>query len=253
MSSRPASEKVVLETLERVYGGPTEFTEERALDQVVLLILAQRTDFRRAQAAVKKLQTHYVDWNEVRVTSAYELRKITSALGSTGPQDRADHLRDLLGTIFNRFNKVNLDFMAPGSTDSEAARKRERFLAWFSEKFPTVSSIIPLFGGDRAGVVTHSGLARVLQRLKWLPEKTTAASAVRAAIHRVAPETERLRAQWGLLHLAEDTCVARQPLCGRCELRKHCPSAAEGETNPAKPAAERPAAKKAKVATKARK
>jgi endonuclease III len=238
---RTASPATVLDALCRAYGGPTEFTETRPLDQIILWILARGSDFRRAQSALKRLQAAYVDWNEVRVTSAYELRKITGALGSTGPADKADQIKEVLSTIFERFNKLSLDFLLPASAEPDAGRKRERFLSWFLERFPVLAALVPLFGQDRKAIASHPGLVRVFQRLGWLPRNGGGIGAMKAAMARMVGEGDLLRAQWAFIHLAETTCVPRQPLCGQCVAATHCPTAPRsgGRSAAARPPAAR--------------
>jgi len=245
MSAKAKSPAAVLELLKKEFGAPSALAEPRPLEQLVLLLLARGADVRKAEAAMKELQAIYVDWNEVRVTSAYELRKILRGIDAPGPGDKADQLKELLGFIFNRFNKLNLDFLRPGSADGDSARKRDRFQTWLGEKWPALSAILSLHGGAASDVATTPALGRVLSRLEWLGGKSTAAAAIRECIQKLAPEGESLAVQWVLHHLAERYCLVRAPLCADCPVAKQCPSGKDGAKAQKDADSEAPAAKKA--------
>jgi endonuclease III len=220
--------KAVVETLRRTYGGPATLDEPRPLEQVILLILSRGSDIRKAQAAMRQLQAVYVDWNEVRVTSAYELRKHLHGLGEAKPGDKADQLKDLLSTVYNRFNKLNLDFMDRGASDPDTARKRDRFQNYLQEKVPAVAAMMTLYGQPAGELVVQPSLPRLLGRLGWLNGKSTGVAASREAITKLFAEEDLFGVQWGLYHVLEEHCHGRSPTCPECPLMKHCPAGKEG-------------------------
>jgi endonuclease III len=219
--------KPVLEALRRAYGGPATLDEPRPLEQVILLLLSRKSDIRRSQAAMKQIQDHYVDWNEVRVTSAYELRKSLKGLGEPKPGDKADQLKELLSTVYNRFNKLDLDFLRRESQDPEAARKRERFMAWLQEKAPAIAATMALYGAPKNEVVATPALPRLLVRLGWLNGKSAGLGACRECVLKHVPEDLLVAAQWSFYHLLEENCHSRNPDCVPCPLVRYCPTGKE--------------------------
>ncbi|NRA97096.1 MAG: hypothetical protein HRU14_12900, partial [Planctomycetes bacterium] len=109
MPAKSPSAKTLFQTLRKSFGGPTELDEPRPLEQIILLILASRSDIRKARSAMLRIESEYVDWNEVRVTSAYELSRWLRPLGAKKAQEKAEQMKELLSTVYNRFNKLNLD------------------------------------------------------------------------------------------------------------------------------------------------
>lgn len=214
----------VLDALKRAYGGPSALDEPRPLEQVILLVLSRGTDIRRAQNSMRQLQSAYVDWNEVRVTSAYELRKHLRGLGENGSGDKADQLKDLLNAIYNRFNKLNLDFLLAESADPEAIRKRERFHGWLQEKSPALAPVMSLYGSPKDEVVVTAALPRLLQRLGLVNGKSPGIGATREALQKQVAECDLVSAHWCFYHVLEERCHGRSPDCPACAVHKLCPN-----------------------------
>ena len=123
-----------LRALARAFGAPTDIEEHRPLEQLILLLLCRDADPGRARTALRRLQTEYVDWNEVRVSSAYEIAGHLRGLGGKAKAlVKAERIKDLLSTVYNRFNKLNLDFLHVPSSDPELSRKRDRFLNYLKD------------------------------------------------------------------------------------------------------------------------
>lgn len=224
MASKPSSVPAVLEALKKAFGGPSQLDEPRPLEQVLLLLLSRSSDVKKAHAAMKQLQTHYVDWNEVRVTSTYEVRKFLHGLGEHGPGDKADQIREFLSTVYNRFNKLNLDFLKPDGADPDAARKRERFQGYLQEKWPALASVLTLYGAPEGEVAAGPVLTRVLMRLGWMSGKSAGATVTRESLRRAVHADDLIAAQWGIYHVGERYCHGRAPECGACPILKFCPA-----------------------------
>jgi hypothetical protein len=82
---------------------------------------------------VKRIQTEYVDWNEIRVTSPYEIGNLLQKLGPSAGR-RADQIRELLVFVYNRFNKLSLDCLLNDELGPEERRKRDRFESWMLDR-----------------------------------------------------------------------------------------------------------------------
>ena len=222
MAKKTPNPKVMLDTLRSNFGGPTELDEPRPLEQIVLLILTGGSDIVKARSAMKRLQSEYVDWNEVRVTSAYELRKWMRGLGAKKSQEKAEQVKELLSTVYNRFNKLNLDFLHKETKSHEDARKRERFQSYLQDKSLALHAMMTLHGSEKIDIVVQSGVARVLQRLGYLNGKTSTVTVTRAKIRDLFPAEDLILGQWGLYALLERYCHARSPDCRECPLLRHC-------------------------------
>lgn len=224
MPAKSPSAKTLFEALKTSFGGPTELDEPRPLEQIVLLILANRSDIRKARTAMRRIESEYVDWNEVRVTSAYELSRWLRPLGAKKAQAKAEQVKELLSTVYNRFNKLNLDFLHKEARGPAEARKRERFQTYLQDRSIALHVMMSLHGSDRQEVIVTSGLPRVLQRLGVLNGKTNTVTATRSKLKDLYEDDQLIAVQWGFYALIESYCHARNPDCPDCPALKLCPA-----------------------------
>jgi hypothetical protein len=132
----PRKERTLSATLKALavaFGGPENLDELRPLEQLILLILCQGSDVTKARSAMKRLQREYVDWNEIRVSGVYEIAGHLRVLGARKTLRKAQQIKELLTTVYNRFNKLNLDFLHASGADPELSRKKERFLTYLQD------------------------------------------------------------------------------------------------------------------------
>jgi endonuclease III len=256
MAAKSPSSSVLSKLLKSSFGGPSELDEPRPLEQLILLILAADTDVRTARAAMKRLQSEYVDWNEARVSSAYELRRWLKGIGAKQSQEKAESLKELLTTVYNRFNKLSLDFLHREAKGAEELRKRDKFHAYLQERSVALNAMMTLHASERSDIVVTPSLTRVLQRLGLLGIKSSTVAAVRQKLSEMYPPEELVSVQWGLYSVSERHCHARGPDCAPCPLNKVCPTGAKilGKMKDVEAKAARKAAaatkKRAKTATK---
>jgi len=218
------SAKTLLDTLKASFGGPAELDEPRPLEQILLLILANRSDMRKARTAMQRLESEYVDWNEVRVTSSYELAKWLRPLGAKKAQDKAEQAKELLTTVYNRFNKLNLDFLRKDGKSAAEARKRERFQTYLQDKSLALHVMMSLHGTEKQPLLVTGGLPRMLQRLGVLKGKSNTVTATRAKLLSMYQAEDVLTLQWCLYSLLEAHCHVRSPDCPDCPVLKMCPT-----------------------------
>lgn len=222
--------------------GPRELDAANPLEQFFLLLLAQSGGATAAQPALQRLKRDFVDWNEARVSTSHEIAMSLAPFGSEAERSAvALSLKEVLAHIYLKFNKLALDFMLPEARAAEDQKKRERFGAWIAERWPALTSLFELSLAQKQRVATLPGLARVLQRIGWLGDKTSQ-TAVREALGSRLPEGELVRAQWALCFIAERHCHPRQPACQDCPLRSLCPSAVLTKALEAEAVSEHPAA-----------
>lgn len=227
----PKKEKQVrdiLKTLKSTYGGPDQLDEPRPLEQLILLLLSQGVDVKKARTAMRRLRSEYVDWNEVRVTGVYELQGVLKPLGTRRALARAQQLQELLDTVYNRFNKLNLDFLYNPGSDPELTRKKERFHGYLADRSPALAAMMTIHGSQRSDLAVGAGIPKVVQRFGWIDGKSATVPKARKALQELVDEKERVGVQWRLYLLLEETCRPRDPLCPECNLRRVCPTGSSG-------------------------
>ena len=212
----------VLKNLQERYGGPDEFDEPQPLEQLILLLLSRGASIRRARSVMKRLQAEYVDWNEVRVTGVHELHGHVSLLGQRGMEGKAEALKELLESVYSRFNKLNLDFLMAATETADLTRKRERFQTYVETRSPALAAMLDMCGSRRQDVVIGAGLPRVLKDLGWLGGRSATQKHARDAIDRHVPPEGRAGVLWRLHLLAEEANQPSESLCVSCFVAAPC-------------------------------
>ena len=101
----------VLKAVEKKWGPVHIPRGHRLLDQAVYLILRENWDYRKATKALGILQMEYVDWNEVRVTTAGEMRGVLAPMGDRDVDVKIERIRTLLISLYRERNRVSLEFL----------------------------------------------------------------------------------------------------------------------------------------------
>jgi endonuclease III len=226
-ATKPTVAKLI-GVLEPKLGAVRELDEPRPLEQLILLMLARGGTLAKARRALKTLQTEYVDWNDVRVTSSREIAaKIAELVGQKASLEKAEKLLELLTMVYHRFNRINLDFLQNGDGEADAedaARRRTRLFAWLSERSFAWPAMLTLHAAKKSEVVVDGGLPRVLSRLGLVEAKSTPV-AIRERVLAMVPEDTLISFQFVSYVLSEDFCHAKNPDCPHCPVKSMCPAA----------------------------
>ncbi len=186
------------------------------LKAVVYGICHEDTTRENANQALSRFKDGYFDWNEVRVSDIDEIRE--SLAGIPDPEERAKRIRKFLRQLFNRTYGFNLDALAKKPL-KEALKVLQTYEA-FASDYVTATVIQQALGGHAIPVdhETHRALERLGITEATIPE-------LRAVLERAVPKNRGAEFLDLIEDLANDTCVAGEPDCPRCELRKICPYA----------------------------
>lgn len=100
-------------SLKRGHGKVTKPKYEFSTDALIYAIVSEQIPDGAACAAIKKLNKHFVDWNDLRVSRDEE---VVDVLGKDTAENRriAEALTQSLNTIFNKYDVVNLDALQEG-------------------------------------------------------------------------------------------------------------------------------------------
>jgi endonuclease-3 len=186
------------------------------LKAVVYGICHEATTREQANQALSRFKDEFFDWNEVRVSSLEEI--VESLAGIPEPEERARRIRRFLRQLFNRTYGFSLDALAKKPL-KEALKVLQTYEA-FGSDYVTATVIQQALGGHAIPIDrdTHRALQRLGISEATIPE-------LRAVLERAVPKNRGAEFLDLIEDLANDTCVAGEPECPRCELRKICPFA----------------------------
>lgn len=206
---------VLVEKLRKKYGDPPEPPTENLLEEAVRLLLAEKRSQRAVQSALRALREEFVDWNEVRVSTVYE---VAACIGdSEEAVELARSVRSLLRVLFDAQNEVSADWL-PEASPAEA---RELF-----DHIPHVPTavghrmLLEVFG--HACVPITADVARVCMRLD-LTREDYDAEQVQKRLERVLAKALMPAFYHLVAAHASQTCTEQAPKCRQCPIRKECP------------------------------
>lgn len=206
----------ILSRLDKSHGKVHPLPEEKPLDHAVFLILRERWDYRKAHKALQILQSEFVDWNEVRVSSAGEIRDLLRPLGDSEVDVKVEKIFTLLQFVWRERNCVNLDFL--GEMDPE---RQMRVLQGAGVLTAGQIQIVlqAMAGTDEFLVSPHA--TRVLQRIGVITRVYSDSGARKSMEALMGPE-DLFRFQSHLVQHGDEICLARSPRCGECGVVELC-------------------------------
>ena len=206
----------VLRGLEKPYGKVFVLPEEPPLDHAVFLLLREGWDWRKAQKALRILQKDFIDWNEVRVSSAAELK---SALAQEGGKDldvKVEKIRALLAALWKERNATSLDFLREMEPDS-----RRRLLTALGVLSPAHVQILMQCLNGTATMLVSQPTIRTLSRI-GLIDRVHSESAARKVLEKLVDPEDLWPFQSLLTQHGEEICQSKSPRCGDCAIVALC-------------------------------
>jgi endonuclease III len=207
--------KTVISLLLKNYPMPEKASDEK-LDLLQLVALASSSDDPYNSAAlqmVKRLEREYVDWNEVRVSSAYELGEIFKAY-RLDPRHAAN-MKNVLQVIFERENRLTPDLTIDNSPDTIKA-----YLTGYGN-FPQAvqDAILVLLDGHRDLPMSEAVL-RFTARI-GVADAGATAGAVQLLYKKAAGARSMRAIHYAVCRHCREIC-REKPLCRKCFLVNHC-------------------------------
>jgi len=199
--------------LRDVYGTPALPPHRAPIGELILTVLSQSTNDRNRDVAFLRLRDRFESWEGVR---AAPLSEVEAAIQPGGlHRQKSVRIQQILEAIGDPLSLDHLERMTVPDAQREltalpgVGRKTAACVLLFS------------FGMRDVPVDTH--VSRVGGRLELLPQ-TANFTALHDEMLRITPRGAELELHVNLLRHGRRTCHAQRPACGRCELRRMCPS-----------------------------
>jgi endonuclease III len=205
--------RTVCRILSRAYGNPRFGNPSDPLDDLVYIILSNKTMPRTARTVYGQLQKQFPKWDDILAAPINDLRSLLRPAGLSVIKSR--HIRAALRSIKKRFGVCDLSALK--GVAPEAAQDYLVGLPGVSEKVAKCVMMYTL-GAQVLPVDTH--VHRVSGRLGWTSRKR--ADQCHAELEALVPP--RLRRDFHVSCIAHGrkTCRPRSPLCNYCPISKYC-------------------------------
>jgi endonuclease-3 len=187
------------------------------LEAVIYGICHEGTTREQANQAMSRFKDEFFDWNEVRVSSLDEIQGVLAGLPD--PEGRAFRIRRFLRQLFEKTYGFVLDGLGKKPL-KDAVKALQEYEAGESDF--VVATVIQLALGGHA-IPIDDPIRRGLDRL-GVAEPGIDSHTLRGSLERTIPKNRGIEFVDLMEELTHDTCVAGDPDCPRCELKKMCPT-----------------------------
>jgi len=257
--ARTSRWRQVLRRLEKQHGRPEPAARRPPLEQLILGLLSDQTSERKAVQALRRLQTDFVDFNEVRVTRPNDLAAAIHMVAD--PQAKAKRILRVLHQLFLRNACVTLEFLTRLPLDQ--ARGFLEQLDGVDAR--TVATVVLLSLGGSA-LPADAALVRIAKRI-GLVGRAWHAEQVQQVLEDAIPADDKFAFYRLMVIHGETVCLVKTTRCEACSLRTLCESsgarpkkaAAAGRRTPQRsntgrrrPSAARPTARTRTAGTESR-
>ena len=117
-------------TLKKAASKPKEPEYKDPIEAVVYAVVSEHTTLTAAKSAIRKINTHFVDFNDLRVSRVEEIVDILN-IDQEVAAKIAEQMTLVLNSIFNRYDKVSLEGLF--EVGKRQARKELQELNTFSD------------------------------------------------------------------------------------------------------------------------
>ena len=170
----------------------------------------------------KKLQEHFFDWNEIRVSSARELADVLEE-HLPDAEARGQRIIDFLQEVFETTFSFDLEGLQKKGL-KQAAKQLARYQA--ANDYAVAWVIQHSLGGH--AIPLDAQALRVLRRLGILEEgPSNDLEALRASLEHQIPKAKGSLFVDLISSVAEEHCWEADPACVACPLGHHCPTGLE--------------------------
>jgi len=210
----------VRKALRRAWGEVRRPIVTHPVAHLVRTILAEEATPQAVDAAMDRIDRHFVDWNDLRVSRPKEIREV---LGPDFPRAgaKARAIPRILDQVFKWHNSMVWDFLETmGKVETRA------FFEKLEEVRPFVAATIARDCAGAHAFPVDRDVARVLMRLGLVDESESEA-AMQAFLERAVKSEHAFELHAHLKRLAAEVCVLGDPLCPSCSLKPMCPAGAE--------------------------
>lgn len=199
--------------LERTYGRPRLGNPDDPLDDLIYIIVSNRTSIEVAQQVLARLKERFRTWDEVLVGTPRSLESIVRPAGLYNK--RSQHIRSALLRIRHDFYHCDLSELRNWDEDRIAAYLTS--LPGVSEK---VAKCVMLFtlGIDVLPVDSH--VHRITRRLGWTFRKR--ADQCHHELEAIVLPKYRYVLHVGCIMHGRLVCRSHDPLCKQCIIKRYC-------------------------------
>jgi len=198
----------------RLYKLPDLGNYSNPLNELIYLLISQRTFEKSYRNVFKKLKNKYSTFEKLRNADVKSLEKILEPAG-LAPQ-KAKAIKEILSQIYNDFGETSLKKINEFST-----QKKIEYLARLPRVGIKTVYCILLFCFSLEVLPVDANILRVCRRLGWLPSGINNSDAHKI-MHTLIHPRNRYEFHVNCIAHAKQICLSNHPRCINCFLFEFC-------------------------------
>ncbi|HZJ52079.1 MAG TPA: endonuclease III [Actinomycetota bacterium] len=202
----------------RAYGPIKVQQKGPIVDCLVGTVLSQHTSDINSERAWRALKERWPSWDAFAEASLDEIEEAIRPGGLA--RLKAPRIRAILDEILEREGRVDLSNLEPLADDEVYA-----YLRSLPGVGPKTADCVLAFSMQRDAFPIDTHVHRVVGRLGWVSEKTSAEAASRE-LNASIPSDLRYELHVAMIEHGRRTCRARRPLCSECPVFDLCEAGA---------------------------
>lgn len=204
---------VVFDILKDYYGNPRFGNPEDPVDDLVYIILSNRTLPHAAQTAYRGLKNRFPKWEMAVRARSETVKRIIAPAGLSSI--KTAQIQSALKKIMSDFGKCSLDALKGLSAD-----RVQDYLVTLDGVSVKVAKCVMMYtmGYEVLPVDTH--VHRVAVRLGWTDRKR--ADQCHDELESLVPASRRLAFHVDCIAHGRLVCTPKTPSCGECCIRNYC-------------------------------
>jgi endonuclease III len=202
----------VCERLEAKYGRPRLGNPIKPLDDLIFILISNRTSPHLAEITYQRLKKNFPKWDNILESPPSRLRALLKPAGLS--RKKSQQIRSLLGEVKKDFGRCSLDAIVRWP-DDEVHRYLTR-LAGVSDK---VAKCVMLYTLSSQVLPVDVHVYRVSRRLGWTARNRAAQT--HEELEALVPPARRFAFHVDCIAHGRSVCRSK-PDCGHCDIRDHC-------------------------------
>jgi endonuclease-3 len=204
----------VFKLLRRNFGRRRVIKQKDAVGELIKTILSQNTSDRNSLRAYNNLKKRFKNWDALRRSGIAAIRREIRIAGLANI--KAPRIKEALEEVKKRRGSLSLGFLRDLDAEGGCA-----FLRSIKGVGPKTAAVVLLFSFGKPIMPVDTHVYRVTRRLGLLDKKATREEA-QDHFSAVVPEGLIYEFHLNLISHGREICIARNPRCGICNLKKLC-------------------------------
>lgn len=205
--------KGVCEALRESYGTPRLGNPKQPLDDLVSIVVSNKTSPVTATAVYGRLKNRFKNWDQVLASPSRALRSILKPAGLS--KVKSQHLRATFRKIKKDFDECNLEGLK-GKSEKEI----HEYLTSLPGVSDKVAKCVAMYTMGAKVLPVDAHVHRVATRLGWTARKR--ADQCHEELESLVPPNWRYVFHVGCVLHGRSICRPKQPQCQKCCVSRYC-------------------------------